>query len=1022
MTLALDHSLDRSLAALLQALGYNTASGWIPAEVFDSLTTHRFALQQARLEMNLVGAFSLMRSGEGGSIFSTPLVYVAVAASPAEAQEIHRKVWSQGLAPFLLIATPDAIVLCPGFTFAQNDWGRLVKTFDWSGVARLPGSPVEVAVSDPSYAELWDIRATRLRTSLFWRDHAIDVEGRVDRRLLDSLQALSHVLTDDKRVSGALSAAAANSLIGRFLYVFFLADRGIITQNWIGSRGHHEIDLGNQLVDWPVAATWRLFDDLDSIFNGSIFPLGPAERDEIDDSHVNLVRRVMKHGAEPLRSGGVQLSFLDFYLGALRTETLSSVYEQFLENLQQGERRTSGAFYTPPFLVDFMLDRLEESEPLGDGITVLDPAAGSGVFLVGAYRRIVERARWTSPDFRLDLDDLRGLLTRNIYGVERNRDACHVAAFSLYLTMLDYVDPRELSRVAAGHAQEKLFPALLGANLIACDFFSDDPLLSRLPAQVRCIIGNPPWQKIDKLKSPDGERWREDHRPEAPIGMDQAAELFIWKALQKHLHPEGVLAFLIPTKSFINPTSWPFRRTLAQRHTIVGAANFAHLRHKLFANAKHAAMAVFLRARAPRPSDQTWVFSPLSTGQPLARKQRPWTIIFDRADVTVVRHDQITRNPRGWFDAFVLRPVDHQIRQLLQDRVVTCQAQTLEGLCAVLGADVSRGGNTVETGLDSRYLIDAPADELTEDDGQINLLGLTSASGAFHDLPEDQWASVRPSYRNRFGGRVLLIPRNLKNIRVVERPVAFTSSTTALFFKKPASQVTEREMAVLKAMGRYLRSRTALYLVAITGRRWLIDRRNMEPEDLKSLAVPIVALDDPRVEGILNQPENGLDAYLLDCLGLDGDLKRAIEEFLVFRMGFRDGDVPPHALDTPSDAGLSDYLDVMSRTLNGLIGRDQAFEVSALTDNALGVAAVSARFQPPGQMDIRPQAPSLCSQALAAYAASAANSFTDSLTIAYAEENASVTVVKPLEYFRWTIDSAFADSRQIMNAFVAGRT
>ena len=72
----------------------------------------------------------------------------------------------------------------------------------------------------------------------------------------------------------------------------------------------------------------------------------------------------MKHGAQPDRSGSVQLSFLDFYLGALRTETLSSVYEQFLENIGSGERRRVGAFYTPPFLVDFMLDRIEEARDL----------------------------------------------------------------------------------------------------------------------------------------------------------------------------------------------------------------------------------------------------------------------------------------------------------------------------------------------------------------------------------------------------------------------------------------------------------------------------------------------------------------------------------------------------------------------------------------------------------------------------------------------------------------------------------
>jgi hypothetical protein len=41
--------------------------------------------------------------------------------------------------------------------------------------------------------------------------------------------------------------------------------------------------------------------------------------------------------------------------------------------------------------------------------------------------------------------------------------------------------------------------------------------------------------------------------------------------------------------------------------------------------------------------------------------------------------------------------------------------------------------------------------------------------------------------------------------------------------------------------------------------------------------------------------------------------------------------------------------------------------------------------------------------------------------VSYSEKTAGVTVVKPLEYFRWTVESAFTDSQQIMSAFAAGR-
>jgi hypothetical protein len=1011
---------------LLGRLGYSVAAGWVPAADFGALTTHRFAMQQARHEMSVIGAFCLKRRAGLSEAIATPLVYVAQANDANAAQEVHRKVWSQGLAPFLLVATPSGVAQCPGFSYSQQDWSRLVRWHPWSTIENLPrdGSLLD-ALDDPIVA-LWDLRAIRLRTSLFWRDHVIDVDGRVDQRLLANLDALSGVLIRGAGVTRKLSSAAANGLIGRFLYVYFLADRGIIDQRWVAGRNHTAIDLGEQNNDWPAAATWSFFDDLDSIFNGSIFPVGRKERAEIDKSHINLVRRVMKHGAQPDHSGAVQLSFLDFYLGALRTETLSSVYEQFLENIRTGERRRVGAFYTPPFLVDFMLDRIEEERPLQDGVTTLDPAAGSGVFLVGVYRRIIERSRAAHQTQSMDLDALRVMLTRNIYGAERNLDACHVAAFSLYLTMLDYVDPRDLTRVAAGMAPEKLFPELVGKNIYAVDFFADRAKFPGLPSKVECIVGNPPWQTLDKLESEDADVWRCKHQDEAPIGKNQAAELFVWKALREHLVDGGVLGFLLPAKSFINPTSWTFRRELASEFTVIGAANFAHLRYRLFASARQAVVAAFVRKRAPAPRERLWIYSPLSVVQPMARKAWPWTILLDRAEVQSFHHDHVTRDPRGWFEAFMLRPVDRQIHQFLDDSALAGRIARLETLCDAVGAAIRRGGNPGETGVDKKFLIDAPDDPVSATELLRDHSGdLFALDGNRHDviLPAAQLAKVTPPYQYRFGGNVLLVPRNFSNIRFVKDPIGYTSSTLAVFYDKPAKHVTAKEKRLQQALAIYLRSPLALYLVATIGRRWLMDRRNIEPTDLAAFPVPFTSIDDPRINEVLARKDSGLDEYALEALGIDGDFDGAIREFLQFRMGFQDGDVPADALSKPPSKSIRKYESVLKRNLDGMIGRRGAFTVASHVDQRAGVGAVAAHFReaskPVGQTDIPV---SLCRRALAGYLTSSSNSFSDSLAATYDNPSSSVTFIKPLELFRWTVDSAFADSRQMMTAFLAGRS
>jgi hypothetical protein len=227
---------------------------------------------------------------------------------------------------------------------------------------------------------------------------------------------------------------------------------------------------------------------------------------------------------------------------------------------------------------------------------------------------------------------------------------------------------------------------------------------------------------------------------------------------------------------------------------------------------------------------------------------------------------------------------------------------------------------------------------------------------------------------------------------------------------------------MLRAIGRYLRSRVALYLVATTGRRWLMDRRNIEPTDLAAFPVPISGLDDPRIDDLLAKQDDEVEQFILEALGLGGDFRRAIEEFLKFRIGFQDGNVPEEALERPDSKAIQMYTDVLARTLDGLIGRGQAFVVTALPDPATGVGAVAASYcESPVDAARSSDAHRLCQIALEHYALSSANSFSDSLGAAYDVKTSSVTFVKPLEYFRWTVDSAFADSRHMMDVFVTGR-
>ena len=84
-----------------------------------------------------------------------------------------------------------------------------------------------------------------------------------------------------------------------------------------------------------------------------------------------------------------------------------------------------------------MLAELAEGRPLQRGMRVIDPACGSGAFLVQCYRRLIERE--FPPGTTPQPAALRELLVKHIYGVDVEEDACNVAELSLILTLLDYV-------------------------------------------------------------------------------------------------------------------------------------------------------------------------------------------------------------------------------------------------------------------------------------------------------------------------------------------------------------------------------------------------------------------------------------------------------------------------------------------------------------------------------------------------------------------------------------------------------
>src|SRR5258708_8003428 len=132
-----------------------------------------------------------------------------------------------------------------------------------------------------------------------------------------------------------------------------------------------------------------------------------------------------------------------------------------------------------------------------DQVRVLDPAAGAGVFLVLAFRRLIAE-RWKATNRRPEKDEIRTILYEQIRGFDINEHALKLLALSLYLTALE-LDPNPFPPSALGF--KKLQDLVLIPTRQRGEEFPAYPVLGSLGAAIKAdhnrqydvVLGNPPW-------------------------------------------------------------------------------------------------------------------------------------------------------------------------------------------------------------------------------------------------------------------------------------------------------------------------------------------------------------------------------------------------------------------------------------------------------------------------------------------------------------------------------------------------
>ena len=801
---------------------------------------------------------------------------------------IHRALWNHNRAPLLIAVLPHEVRVYNCFAPPMRHSNQLTLE---------NGTVLKQAVRHVSDVlelrrELSEYRRREVVSGQFVqaRYEAFSRKQRVDNRLLDNLGQVRKQLIND-----GLSKSVANSLLGRSIFVRYLEDREVIDSDYYGRiAGGGTFHV---LLERSWDETYRLFDDLANRFNGDLFPIEALERDQVKPEHLRLLGRFL--AGEEVTTG--QLYFWAYDFKYIPIELISAIYETFLDE----SRNQTGAYYTPLEIVDFVLNEVIPFGSERHEIRILDPACGSGIFLVEAYRRLVTLRRhahgWQSPNF----NQLRDLLTESIYGVDLSEDAIQVAAFSCYLALLDFLEPKSIW-------EDVRFPNLRGTNLFVNDFFDLDAPFNEQTYDV--VVGNPPWRS--SLTEPAAVYVGEN---EHTIGDKQIAQAFLWRA-SALLADGGRACLLAPSKSVLfnqSPKNREFRRQFFLGNEVTQVVDFSAFRHTLFRGSVAPTVAVFCRAPSKEDNyrnELTYLGlhpSPLSEG--LAG------IVVSGDEVKRFSRRQVASHSYIWKVALWGTPRDLMLIDDLNQRFHSLdQVGRARGWLIREGATVGGSDKNVAPELaEMRYVPVDSVEPLHITSGPEARIG----SEVFHRTGDLRIYSG-PHVLIRGGPR----PGGFLASAFLREDAVFTSSITAI-----AAPSEDEEY--LKIVCAYLNSSLARYYQFLTTSTWGVERDVIRSTEFKRFpcAIPVAdAVLKSRMVEVVDRVQRNYDdqdwRYELDDLvyaayEVTAAERQLIEDFLGtavdrhYRGLQSDGFDPPSVRELTSYAEA--YADVFETTTDG---------------------------------------------------------------------------------------------------------
>lgn len=650
--------------------------------------------------------------GPTDEVPGTPCIYFKFtdAPSPEMVVQLRTRIWNHGRIPTLWIVTPNTVRIYDSFARPQ------AEDID-SPDNHLLG---ELSRIGDALRNIEEFHKSRFDTGEFWRTgqgRNINPDQRVDSALLHDLST-----TEKLFVSQGLDSTTAHALLGRAIFVKYLEDRKILQPSDFHTPGN-----GNEFRDLLIdkATTYSFFQWLRNTFNGDLFPLSAKEQKDVQLKHLDILQRFLS-GHDMSNYPETQIRFWPYSFDIIPIELVSSIYEMFAHARDPELARAISVHYTRFNLVELVLSLGMQN--MRHSTRVLDPACGSGVFLVEAFRRLawLKAKECGRP---LNRDELHEILQKQIFGLDIDQDAIYVAAFSLYLALLELdPDPQppdalRLPPLIENSQQKDQLP-----NLYIQDFLNiEHEFNQNYPFSnggFDLITGNPPWTALKKSENIDSNerQWGLEYCLREDIPDNKPDQAFMQRA-RDFSNQNTRIALVVGSRLFhqssLKGERW--REKFMRNNTLSHVVNLSDLASEnlLFGKMSSAglpASVIVYSSEKPDSSSSLQYIAP--KWYPGIRKRDE--IVISSTDIQTLTQDLLQHYSFLWKTAFRGTPRDFRLLSRLHelpslDRALS-EAGIYKRIHRAYGISVTNRGQRdasnllglpfLASGLKSRYRID----------------------------------------------------------------------------------------------------------------------------------------------------------------------------------------------------------------------------------------------------------------------------------------------------------------------------